>query len=188
MIPRFLNIQGIAGIAASLALTALLLVQKLETSHWKARSSEYEQLYRASETRLAVTLSNARAAAEQARAADRANAARVAAEQHAINERTANDYQTRLAAARARAGAVAVQLRLGAEPPTASGAGRNASMPQLPAAAGSAAQASRQDRLPAAPSSELGTGDALIATEQAIQLDELIKWVRAQSEVRANPD
>ena len=50
-----------------------------------------------------------------------------------------------------------------------------APMPGLSAAAGSAAQAAGQDRLPPA--------DALTATEQAIQLDELIKWVRAQAEV-----
>ena len=50
------------------------------------------------------------------------------------------------------------------------GAGRSAPMPGLSAAAGGAAQAAGQDRLPPA--------DALTATEQAIQLDELIKWVQ----------
>jgi hypothetical protein len=51
-------------------------------------------------------------------------------------------------------------------------------VPKLSAAAGGAAQAAGQDRLPAP--------DALTATEQAIQLDELIKWVKAQAEVDPN--
>ena len=57
-------------------------------------------------------------------------------------------------------------------------AGRAAPVPGLPAAAGGAAQAAGEDGLSAA--------DALTATEQAIQLDELIKWVRQQHDVRIN--
>jgi hypothetical protein len=51
-------------------------------------------------------------------------------------------------------------------------------MPGLPAAAPSAAEAAGHDRLPYA--------DALTATEQAIQLDALIAWVKAQAEVDPN--
>lgn len=47
-----------------------------------------------------TTVANYRAAAGEARASDQANAQRVAAEQAAINERTSNDYESRLAAAR----------------------------------------------------------------------------------------
>jgi hypothetical protein len=46
-------------------------------------------------------------------------------------------------------------------------------MPGVPAAAPGAAQAAEQDGL--------SQSDQLTATEQAIQLDELIKWVLAQS-------
>ncbi len=35
MILRLLNVQGIAGLAAAVALTLLLLLQKGETRHWK---------------------------------------------------------------------------------------------------------------------------------------------------------
>ncbi len=42
MILRFLNLQGVAGLAAALALLALLLVQKGETRHWKKRSNQFE--------------------------------------------------------------------------------------------------------------------------------------------------
>jgi hypothetical protein len=52
-------------------------------------------------------------------------------------------------------------------------------MPGLSAAAGNAAKAPSQDGL--------SDSDALIATEQAIQLDELIKWARAQAKVDNNP-
>jgi hypothetical protein len=48
-------------------------------------------------------------------------------------------------------------------------------MPGLPAPAGGSAQGAGEDRLP--------HSDALTATEQAIQLDELIKWVKAQAAV-----
>ena len=46
MILRLLNAQGIAGLAASLCLALLLVLQKGETRHWKKQSSQFEQLYR----------------------------------------------------------------------------------------------------------------------------------------------
>lgn len=56
MILRFLNGQGIAGLAASLALAVLLLVQKGDTRHWRKQSSQFEQLYRAEQTAFAGTV------------------------------------------------------------------------------------------------------------------------------------
>jgi hypothetical protein len=175
MILRLLNWQGMAGIVASLALAVLLVIQKGETSHWKKESASFEQLYRQSETAFATTVANGRAAAEQARAQDKANADRVAAEQRAINERTNNDFEVRLAAARADA----QRLRLGAQAAADPGARRGASVPGVSAAARGTAQTAAEDRFP--------QSDRLTATEQAIQLDELIKWVRAQAEVDNNP-
>jgi hypothetical protein len=171
---RLLNGQGIAGLAASLALAILLLVQKAETRHWKKQSGQFEQLYSEQRSALAKTVANYRAAADAARAADRANAERIAAEQRAINQRTADDYQARIADARARF-AAAGRLREGAGAAADPGTGRAAPVPGLSDAAGGAPQAAGEDRLPAA--------DALLATEQAIQLDELIKWVARQAEV-----
>jgi len=172
MIPRLLNIQGIAGITASVALLALLLVQKVETRHWRKQSGQFEQLYRGEQAASAQTVASYRAAAEAARAADAAAAQHIRAEQNAINERIANDYDTRLAAARARA----EQLRIAAGA-AATGCGASP-VPALPAPACGTAQAAGQDRLPAT--------DALTATEQALQLDELIRWVRAQAGVDPN--
>jgi len=172
---RLLNIQGIAGIAVSLALAILLVVQKGETRHWRKQSSQYEQLYDKAQAALAGTVANYRAAADAARAADKANAGRVAAEQRNINERTANDYQARLAAARSLARRLRGETAGAAADP---GVGRAAPVLGLAAAAGGPAQAAGQDRLP--------EQDRLTATEQAIQLDELIKWVKAQVKVRPN--
>jgi hypothetical protein len=175
MILRFLNVQGIVGLVAGASLAILLVLQKAETRHWQRQSAGFEQLYRQSDAALAATVANVRAAADAARAADQANAARVAADQRAINERTAHDFETRIAAARASA----LRVRARAQATADSGAGGDAPLSGLSATPGSAAQAAGQDRL----SSE----DALTATEQAIQLDELIKWVRAQAAVDPNP-
>ena len=174
MILRFLNWQGIAGIAASVALAVLLLVQRGETRHWQKRSASFERLYREDHAAFATTVADYRAAADRARATDQANANRVAAEQAAINERTTNDYEARLAAARADAR----RLQHNAQPAPNSGAGRSASLPALSAAPRGAPQAPREDRL--------SQSDALTATEHAIQLDELIKWLRSQAAVDLN--
>lgn len=172
---RFLNAQGIAGIAISLCLAILLVIQKGETRHWKKRSSQFEQLYRGQQSTFVTTVANYRAAADGARAADKANAERVASEQRVINERTVNDYQARLDDARARA----EQLRRqSAGAATDRGDGGSSPVSGLPAPAVRLAEGPGETRLPPA--------DALTATEQAIQLDELIKWVRAQAAVDPN--
>jgi hypothetical protein len=172
MIFKLLNWQGIAGIGVSLALTVLLFVQRAETSHWRNQSTRFEKLYYEEKAAFTATVADTRAAAERARAADQANAARVAAEQRRINERTTDDFETRIAAARADAQRLRLEPRAAADP----GAGRDSSMSRVSPAAAGAAQTAGQDELP--------RSDALTATEQAIQLDELIKWVRAQAAVR----
>jgi hypothetical protein len=177
MILRLLNVQGIAGIAVSLALGVLLILQRGETSHWKKQSGQFEQLYNGEQSALAGTVANYRAAAESARAADRAAADRVAAQQKTISERTAYDFEARLADARARADRLRLQPQVAATDP---GRCASAPVPGLPAAAGGAARAASQDRLPDA--------DALTATEQAIQLDELVRWVKAQARIDPNSD
>src|SRR4029079_2082032 len=170
---RLLNPQGAAGLAASLCLAILLVIQKGETRHWKKQSAGFEQLYRGEHAAFVGTVANYRAAAETARAADRANAERVLGEQRAINERTSNDFEARLAAARLSAQRLREQA---AGAPADPGARGSAPVPGMAAAPGGAAQAAGEDRLPAS--------DVLTATEQAIQLDELIAWVKAQAAVQ----
>ena len=181
MIFRLLNWQGMIGIAAALALSVLLLVQKAETAHWKKQSASFEQLYRQEEAAFSTTVADYRAAAAQAHAADEANLNRVAAEQAAINQRTVNDYQSRLAAARADAARLSSgRLRRITQAAADSRARGNPPLPSLSASAGRAAQAAGEDGL--------SSDDALTATEQAIQLDELIKWIKAQTQVIPNQE
>jgi hypothetical protein len=176
MILRLLNWQGVTGIAATMCLAALLATQIIQTRHWRSRSAEFETLYREEQASLAATVADAHAAAELASAADQANAVRVAAEQRTITERTTHDYEARLAAARATAAAERLRVApQAAADPRARGA---TSVSGLSGTTGVPPQATSQNRFPDA--------DALTATEQAIQLDELIKWVRRQATVDNN--
>ena len=182
MILRFLNAQGIAGIAASLLIAGLLLYQRVETVGWHKQSDRFEKLYGDEQAAFAKTTADYRAAADAARAEDRANAARVTLQQQMINEGTEDDFETRLAAARLAAD----RLRGEATAGSADSGGRGAApMPALPAAAASAAQGSGDYGLPAA-AAGTEADVALTATEQAIQLDELIKWVKRQAAVDPN--
>lgn len=175
MILRLLNWQGIAGIAASVALAGLLVAQAIDARHWHKRSDRFEQLYAAGQLAFAKTTAAYREAADRARADDRANAARVAGKQQSITEGTEHDFQIRLADARARADRLRKELAAGAADP---GRRRATAVPGLSIAAGRPTEAPGDERLP--------SGLALTATEQAIQLDELIKWVRRQAAVDPN--
>ena len=168
---RLLNPQGVAGLAAAAILALLLIGAKIDARHFRKQSAQFEQLYRAEAKAHAETIATFKLATERARDADRANVRRVEAAQSSISERITNDFEARLADARARA----YRLRGSAPAPTGHGAGRSTPMPGLPAAASGAPETAGQDRLP--------HPDRLIATEQAIQLDALIQWVRAQASV-----
>lgn len=172
MIARLANLQGAIGLAACVALLLLLVVQKGETRHWRKQSHGFERLYRAEQRAHLETVANYRSAAEAARRADAANRERVLAAQRQISERTVNDYEARLASARARADRVRRETATAA---AAGGGSRAAAMPASRGAASRAAGAAAKD--------EFSVADRLIATEQAIQLEALIGWVKAQSAV-----
>ena len=172
ILPRFLNWQGAFGIAASLALLGLLVIQKGETRHWQKQSQGFESNFRAEQQAHAQTVANYRAAAETARRTDAANRDRVVAAQADINERTIHDYEARLGDART----VANRLRSEAGAASADrGGGRAAAVP-------ADGFATRETNSPAAQAG-FSLAERLTATEQAIQLDELIKWVKAQGAV-----
>lgn len=170
------NISIAAAIKAGVFLFAAFALALLvhDRNHWKSEAGIRQQQLAQTKAAFDQTVAGYRTAAAQARAADAANAARVKAEQAAINERTANEFETRIAAARADA----ERLRRYTAAAADSGDGGRAPVPSLPAPTGGAAQSAGQDGLP--------DTDKLIATEQAIQLDELIKWVRAQAAVDPN--
>ena len=167
---RLLGPQGIVGVVVAGCLALLLVVQKIETRHFRKQSARFEELHRTGEVERARLVADYAAAATAARAADHVNTLRVEAAQTSINRSSDNDFQARIARARAASG------RLRENPATADrGVSRNPPVSRLSAAPGKPAQAPGQDRLP--------DPDRLIATEQAIQLDELIKWVRAQAAI-----
>jgi len=174
VILKLLNWQGAVGVVVGFTLLVMLTVEKLEAVHWKKQSEKFEQLYQLEQAAFATTVANARAAAAQAEAADKANASRIAAEQRTINERTVSEYERRVGAARAELERLRRESQAAADPRSR----RSPSVPGFSTAVGGAAQAAGEDRL--------SSTDALTATEQAIQLDELIKWVRQQHAIEPN--
>ena len=56
MLLRLLNPQGIAGLAVSIALALLLVVQKAETRQWQRKSGQFEQLYQGARTAFSATV------------------------------------------------------------------------------------------------------------------------------------
>ena len=165
-----------ASLKLILAIGGALLLALLihDRNHSKAKTAHYAELLAAERGAHAATVPGYRAAAEQARIADAANAARVKAEQAIINERTADDFQDRIAAARAAARRLQPNAAAAADPSP----GGAALVPGVSAAAARAAQAAGNDRL--------SQSERLVATEQAIQLDELIQWVTAQGRVEVD--
>ncbi|MBU7589237.1 MAG: hypothetical protein KAF42_08500 [Sphingopyxis terrae] len=126
-----------------------------------------------------ASAANWEAATNTARLLDRENKRLVEAQQAAESRRISDDYQARIDNARARAAAAG--LRVQAAPADQGGRGEPP-MPGLPDPARGIDAAACEARLPAG----LSAADALIATEQAIQLDELINWVAAQAAIDRN--
>jgi hypothetical protein len=158
-------------LAGALAAAALLwLVHSRD--RWRDEARSNAELFHDEKAAHAATVANYRAAAEQSRREDAANLARVEAEQAAINERTKDDFQSRIASA--RADARRLRSRASAAE-TDSGTGGAAPVPAVPAPSEGASQAAGEDGL--------SSSDRLLATEQAIQLDELITWIRNQAGV-----
>lgn len=132
------------------------------------------------------TISNYIDASKQAQRDAEDNAARVKAEQEKITDATVTRYRADLAALRnrfdrLRARDAAAGNPRGAHPASLSGSGD---------AAGRAVAPTGQDGLPPAGviGGTLSLDDALIASEQALQLNALIDWVEAQSAVRFTPE
>lgn len=170
-----LNLQGILGLAASGALAMLLGLQAIHLHHWKsADQKDHAELV---QTKLAygATTLNYREAAQRATQLDAQNRALVAAKNSAIGKEREAEYEARIANARA----AAERLRQQSPGPAADprGAAR-APVPGVSTAPGRPVAAPAKAQLP--------RDDALTATEQAIQLDELIKWVYQVRDVDVN--
>lgn len=127
------------------------------------------------------TITNFIDASKQAQADAEANAARVKAEQERITDAKLATYRADRAALLARFDRLRARAAAG-DPGRAHAAG----LPGAGSAAGRAHEASGEAGLPAARG--LSLEDALVASEQALQLDALIDWVEAQSAVRFTPE
>ena len=171
-LPHRLALKLIIGVGCALLLALLIH----DRNRWKAKAAHFAEVLAGERAAHGATVANYRAAAERARMQDAANAARVKAAQAQINQRSEDEYESRIAAARAAAERLRRDQAAAADP----GRGRGPAVPGLSAAAAGPPQAAGEDRFP--------HSERLIATEQAIQLDELIKWVRRQSEVEVSRD
>jgi cell division septum initiation protein DivIVA len=153
-------------IATGLALAALgiaLLLAKADARHWKKRAGQEQAAH-------AMTVANYKAAQTAAEARQSANLARVAQDQQRITDDAKNAYNRALADARAKYD----RLRSQGNRSTPG----NAVLPTAGQGASGTAETPGQDGFLA---------DALLATEQALQLDALITWVEAQSAVSTSP-
>lgn len=181
MIPTTIPYKLIAGVVGGLVAALALYLLVHDRNHWKATAETRQTELIQAKDALANTVQNYRTAAAQAAKEDAANVARVKAAQASINESTSSEYETRIAAANAQY----ERLQRTANAAAAhSGRSGPAPVSNVPSSATGTPQAAPQDGL----SAPLAPGDALTATDQAIQLDELIKWVDAQVAIPAQPD
>lgn len=168
----FLGWRGMAGIGVALVLSIFLAIQTSEARHYRKQSDQYQQLYNQEKSAFQTTVANYRTAAAQQKADEDAKNARTVAQQQAATKEQSDEFQARLTAARAEYQRLLANAKAGAHPGSVPGTG----VPGISAPVGGPPQTSGQD----------GLSDAYVCTTQSIQLDELIKWVTAQSKVDPN--
>lgn len=164
------------------AAHALILNPALRDARDRALAAE-----KTARSALQQTVNGYRVAERLARSKAEMNVARVETEQAEITQEIVDDYEARLADARARAGRIYGPGGMyGAAPARTAGSGAGAAgVPGIPSAPGPAGAAAGEDRFPPAGAEPgaLTLPDALIATEQALQLQALIDWVEQQAAV-----
>lgn len=172
-IPRWVEIAIATFVLCTLSL--LWHHGRVDATIRDAKTEAQHQQLAADQKVVDQLIASWRDAATKAIAEDAANVARVQASQAAINSETEKSYEARIADARATAQRLRDQLAASAGSP---GGSAGTPVPGLRPAAGGSAQAAAEDGF--------SVDDRLTATEQAIQLDELIKWVRKQAAVPVN--
>lgn len=165
------NWKLLAGGLALALLAIMLVLAKTDARRGWASAAAWERRARDEKAAFQQTVANFRAARAEAERLDALNKARVEADQRAITERTVDDYEARLAAVRDRYAALVRPV-----PPRPDQGGRGSA--PLPGAGPTPRRADGP-----APQAGLPPEDALIATEQAIQLEALQAWVRGQAGV-----
>lgn len=156
----------LAGGAAALLLV-LLIVSMGETRHWRKKTANAEQRVALEKAGHQITKTTYRQAQADADAAQKLANQKIEDARASLSREIARDYEKRLADARARA------EFLRRDTPPRTNAASPARHDPVPGPAGPAAGADG-----AAAQAGLSDADRLIATEQAIQLEELQRWVR----------
>jgi hypothetical protein len=139
-----------------------------------ARLDRMTELRRIEADNHRTTKASYRTAMTEAKRMERARLARVKAEQERINDRAKQDFERRLAGLRTRYDSLRAQARTSA----ASAAG-GVTMSGIPAPAFGPNATTDTDGLLA---------ERLECSTYAVQLDELISWVAAQSAVKVNEE
>ncbi|MEM6265914.1 MAG: hypothetical protein AAF494_01795 [Pseudomonadota bacterium] len=142
------------------------------------------------------TVTNYRLATARAERDAKENAARVVREQAAQTKEIVDDFEARLAHARARAAAVEQRMQRNTASGADPGGAAPADLPVLPGTARGADAPAAQVGLSPEPGQHvacpedrvcLTIGEALTATETALQLDSLISWIERQAAIRFSP-
>lgn len=164
-------------------LAIALIVAHFQLGAAKRSLGEATRSLAAERAAHAQTVSNFRLASEQAQRAAEANAKRVLVDQQRITEGVSHDYQAQLADVRARADALRVRIAKAAADTGGAHAGGASAVPE---AAGGPDGATAQEGLPAQGVDGWALEDRVTATEQALQLEALQRWVREQSGIDFN--
>lgn len=161
------------------ALVLVVIVQRFVIADARSDRDDERKARQAAEQ----TIANYKAAAIEAKRLEDLRNNRVAKEQAAISLERTNSYEARIADARARAERLRIQLAQATR-----GTAGAASLSATGEGPAGAPEAPREDGLPPASAivPELSLTEREIATEQAIQLDELITWVEQQQLVQVN--
>lgn len=172
---ELLGIRGLIGLGVAVVLSIMLGLQVHKTHKEHASAVQWETKYTQEHGAFLQTIVNYGTALQQAKDRAAQNIARVEQRDAAIGRKTQASYEERIAAARA----LAERLRRENTGTSAhSGGTHSAPVPGVSAAPGRPSGPAAQD--------ELSRDDQLTATEQAIQLDELIKWVESVHAVNVN--
>lgn len=164
--------RGWLELIATIAAAAALAHFGLDARHWRKQDGQDVKALQAEKAAFAKTVADYRTIATKQKAADAAMNAATVNQQQSINQEQSDEFQARLAAARARYDS------LSRTPPANPRSGSGTTVPVIPAATSGLDAATGQDGLP--------TDDQYLCTAQSIQLDELIKWAKAQHNVDPN--
>ena len=182
---KLLGLRGSIALALAIALAGVMWradAISADRDRWEGASRTLagrvlEERLAHRKTKFAYRLAQAQAAKLEAQRIER-----VKIEQQEITDDVTKAYSFRLADARARAERLRGEIGRAGKHPT--GAAGGEPVPGTGAAAGRADEAPADPGLPAPSVDELAW--RLVATEQAIQLDELINWVERQAAVAVN--